>query len=105
VGNLSYETEEGDLEDLFKAFGKIDNVKVAMDRDSGRSKGFAFVTLDQEESDAAIKALDESEFLGRRIRVNVARPRDDSRRRFDNSRDRSPRGNPREQSPRRSRYH
>lgn len=92
------------LEDLFKGFGKIDNVKIAMDRDSGRSKGFAFVTLDQEETDAAIKALDDSELLGRRIRVNVARPRDDSRRRFDNSRERPPRQNAREQSPRRPRY-
>lgn len=87
VGNLSYETKNSDLEDLFGAYGSVRSAQVIMDRDTGRSKGFGFVEMaDTNSAQAAITALNNQEHLGRRLTVNEAKPREErsgpSRRRF-----------------------
>lgn len=81
VGGLSYETTEDALRQLFEQHGQVDSAKVIMDRDTGRSKGFGFVEMaTQEAAEAAIKQLDQSEFGGRKITVNEARPKKDNSR-------------------------
>ncbi len=76
VGNLNYKAAENQLADLFAGFGEVKSVKIIKDNQSGRSKGFAFVEMDSEESaNKAIQALHETEFLGRSIIVNKARPK------------------------------
>jgi RNA recognition motif-containing protein len=78
VGNLAYSTTEGDLETLFAQAGTVKSVAVIKDRDSGRSKGFAFVEMStQEEAQAAISMLDGKEFQERMLKVNLARPREE----------------------------
>ena len=78
VGNLSYNTTEDDLRTKFSAFGTVDSVKVIADRDTGRSKGFAFIEMsDQSSGNAAIKGLDGHELGDRVIKVNEARPREE----------------------------
>jgi cold-inducible RNA-binding protein len=73
VGNLSYETNENDLETLFNEFGDINSVKLIKDFETGRSKGFAFIEFaNAAQAQAALK-LDGEEFKGRRIKVNIAR--------------------------------
>jgi RNA recognition motif-containing protein len=80
VGNLAYSTTENELRDSFAAFGTVDSVRVISDRDSGRSKGFAFVEMaDKGSANAAIKGLDGKEMDERAIKVNEARPREDRR--------------------------
>jgi cold-inducible RNA-binding protein len=76
VGNLKYQTRENDLQDLFSEYGEVSTVKIIKDRETDRSKGFAFVTMnDSEEADAAIKALNNKDFMGRSITVNAAKAR------------------------------
>jgi RNA recognition motif-containing protein len=76
VGNLSYDTNDGDLEQLFAAHGTVDSASVIMDRATGRSKGFGFVEMSSDdEAQAAIAALDGQDFSGRAIKVNEARPK------------------------------
>ena len=87
VGNLSYETTNINLEELFSPFGSVQSAQVIMDRDSGRSKGFGFVEMaDANAARSAIQALNEKEHLGRRLTVNEAKPREErssgGRRRF-----------------------
>jgi RNA recognition motif-containing protein len=87
VGNLSYETTNVNLEELFSPFGSVQSAQVIMDRDSGRSKGFGFVEMsDANAARSAIQALNEKEHLGRRLTVNEAKPREErssgGRRRF-----------------------
>ncbi len=78
VGNISYETTEQDIEETFAEFGAATEARVIRYADSGRSKGFAFVTMeDDDEAKAAIEALNEKEVQGRNIRVNEARPREE----------------------------
>ena len=78
VGNLSYETSENDLRNMFEAHGKVDRASLVMDRMTGRSKGFGFVEMPNEaEGQAAIKALNEMETGGRKMMVNVAKPKED----------------------------
>ena len=73
VGNFPYDTVEQDLEDLFKKFGDISSVKLIKDRETGRSKGFAFIDFaNSSQAQAALK-LDGDEFKGRPIKVNMAR--------------------------------
>jgi RNA recognition motif-containing protein len=81
VGNLSYGTTEDSLRSLFSAHGEVESVAVIVDRDSGRSKGFGFIEMrDEDAAKAAISALDGQELDGRRIRVNEAneKPRRDA---------------------------
>jgi RNA recognition motif-containing protein len=78
VGNLSYSISSSDLEKMFSAFGKVDSAQVIEDRDSGRSKGFAFVEMgSDEEAQAAIQGLNGQENDGRALTVNEARPREE----------------------------
>lgn len=78
VGKLSYDTNDDKLRELFAQYGTVESAQVIKDRDSGMSKGFAFVEMAKaEEAQAAINALDGKEFDGRIIVVNVARPRED----------------------------
>jgi cold-inducible RNA-binding protein len=78
VGNLSFETTENDLQDLFEQHGKVGEVSLMMDRMTGKSRGFAFVTMnDDTEAKAALTALNGKEVGGRALNVNEARPRED----------------------------
>jgi len=82
VGNLPYSAVDKDLEELFAEFGSVTQSTVITDRDTGRSKGFGFVEMAEEnEGQEAIKQLDGKELDGRNIRVNVAKPREDRPRR------------------------
>ena len=77
VGNLPYTATEEDVTDLFAAYGPVDRVKIITDRETGRSKGFAFVTLgDQSQLNASIEALDGYDFQGRALRVNASEPKE-----------------------------
>ena len=77
VGNLPYTATEEDVTALFAAFGPVDRVKLITDRETGRSKGFAFVTLgDQSQLNAAIEALEGSDYHGRALRVNTSEPKE-----------------------------
>lgn len=76
VGNMSFRTTEGDLNALFKPFGQVGRVHIAMDRETGRARGFAFVEMpNDDEAAKAIAALDGKEFGGRNLKVNEARPK------------------------------
>lgn len=76
VGNLSYSTTEDALSAAFAAFGAVDEVAMISDRETGRPRGFAFVTMsNDEEGRAAIEKLNGTELDGRTITVNEARPR------------------------------
>jgi RNA recognition motif-containing protein len=83
VGSLPFKLEEADLKELFEAFGEVTSVKIINDRESGRSKGFGFVEMaDDEAAKKAIADLNGSEVAGRNIVVNQAedkKPRDNSR--------------------------
>lgn len=73
VGNLSFNTSEGDLRELFEQYGTTDSVAVITDRETGRSRGFGFVEFaDASGADAAISGLDGKDFGGRSLRVNEA---------------------------------
>jgi len=74
IGNLSWDTRKEDLSELFSKYGEVEDAFVATDRDTGRSRGFGFVTLDAGAADNAVSELNESEFMGRNIRVNEAQP-------------------------------
>ena len=78
VGNLSFETTENDLQDLFEQHGAVNEVHLMMDRMTGKSRGFAFVTMnDKAEAEAAISALNGKELNGRTLSVSEARPREE----------------------------
>ena len=80
VGNLSYGTDNAMLNKAFGEFGTVDEAVVIMDRDTGRSKGFGFVTMNNdEEGKAAMAALDGKDVDGRSIKVNEARPQEERR--------------------------
>ncbi|WP_220271892.1 RNA-binding protein [Helicobacter sp. MIT 01-3238] len=75
VGNLPYSTTNEELNELFSQYGKVHSVKLINDRESGRPKGFGFVEMDDAEAQAAMSALDNTNFGGRTIRVNEANAR------------------------------
>jgi cold-inducible RNA-binding protein len=78
VGNLSFNTTENDLQDAFAAHGPVDRVDLMMDKMSGRSRGFAFVTMGSPEAaKAAIEAMNGTQLDGRALTVNEARPREE----------------------------
>lgn len=83
VGNLSYNTYENSLRDIFSAYGQVDSVKIITDRDSGQSKGFCFVEMGSDaEAQAAIQGINGREVDGRQLKVNEAmdKPRRDNNR-------------------------
>ncbi len=76
VGNLSFNTSEDELRQLFETYGQVDRVSILTDRDTGRSRGFGFVEMvNAEEGEKAIAGLNGSQFGGRTINVNEARPK------------------------------
>ena len=76
VGNLSFSVTESDVNELFSAFGRITEVNLITDRDTGKLRGFGFVTMEShEETLAAIKELDGKDFQGRPLKVNEAKER------------------------------
>ncbi|MBP7861042.1 RNA-binding protein [bacterium] len=76
VGNLAYQTSDAELQELFAEHGAVNSVQVAKDRETGRSRGFAFVEMGtQSEAEAAIKALNGREVRGRQISVVVSQPK------------------------------
>ena len=78
VGNLSYNTTEDDLKSMFEAHGKVDRASLAMDRTTGRARGFGFVEMpNDDEARSAIGALNDLEKEGRKMQVNVAKPKAD----------------------------
>lgn len=84
VGNISFRMSDDDLRDAFGAYGEVTSCKIIMDRETGRSKGFGFVEMsDDNDATRAINELNGRDIGGRELRVNEARPRDDApRRRF-----------------------
>ncbi len=80
IGNLSYRATEPDLRAVFTDYGEVTRVVLPTDRESGRMRGFAFVDLaDEAHEDNAISELDGAEWMGRQIRVNKAKPKEDNR--------------------------
>ena len=76
VGNLSYNTTDATLNDLFAPFGQVESARVITDRDSGTSKGFGFVEMSNSDAKKAMGALNGREIDGRAIRVNEAKPQE-----------------------------
>ena len=77
VGNLSYDAARDDIEAVFAEYGSVSRVHLPTDRETGRPRGFAFVEMSSEDEEAAaIEALDGAEWMGRDLRVNKARPRE-----------------------------
>ncbi|MBV8882945.1 MAG: RNA-binding protein [Chroococcidiopsidaceae cyanobacterium CP_BM_RX_35] len=78
VGNLSFEVTQDDLKQVFAEYGTVNRVQVPTDRETGQPRGFAFVEMGAEtEETAAIEALDGAEWMGRNLKVNKAKPRED----------------------------
>lgn len=80
IGNLSYEASEEDLKEVFAEYGSVKRVSLPTDRETGRIRGFAFVEMAQDsEENSAISSLDGAEWMGRQIKVNKAKPREDNK--------------------------
>lgn len=80
VGNLSYDVTQDDLSHIFAEYGSVKRVQLPTDRETGRMRGFAFVEMSTEaEENAAIEALDGAEWMGRDLKVNKAKPREERR--------------------------
>jgi len=80
VGNLSYGMSEDELRDAFGAFGQVSSVKILMDRETGRSRGFGFVEMPStSEAETAISQLNGKDVGGRALRINEARPKESRR--------------------------
>jgi len=80
VGNLNYEVTKEDLTTVFEEYGTVSRVSLPSDRETGRPRGFGFVEMSNDEEETkAIENLDGAEWMGRELRVNKARPRDNSR--------------------------
>ena len=78
VGNLSYQAAKDDLSSVFSDYGTVKRVQLPTDQETGRVRGFAFVDMDDDaQEEAAIAALNEAEWMGRTLRVNKAKPRDE----------------------------
>ncbi|MFP4071095.1 MAG: RNA recognition motif domain-containing protein [Desulfovibrionales bacterium] len=82
VGNLPWSATEEEVREAFAAFGEVESVKLIEDRETGRPRGFGFVEMDASGADDAIEALDGSDFGGRTIKVNEAKPKTERRPRW-----------------------
>lgn len=83
VGNISFQLSEDDLRDIFENYGTVDTVKIVMDRDTGRSKGFGFIEMpNEEEGREAISSANGTDAGGRELKVNEAKPREPRRDNF-----------------------
>jgi RNA recognition motif-containing protein len=79
VGNLSFDSNEADLKGLFATYGEVESTKIIIDQFTNRSRGFGFIEMsNREEGLKAIQALDSKELDGRSLKVNEARPKNDS---------------------------
>lgn len=76
LGNLNYRVKEGDLERALAVYGTVHSVKIIKDRETGKSKGFGFVEMDDEAASQAIKELSGSDFMGRQMVIKEALPKD-----------------------------
>lgn len=76
IGNLNYRVRENDLEQALSAYGNIDSVKVIKDRETGKSKGFGFVEMEDEDAQKAINELNGSDFMGRQMVIKEAIPKE-----------------------------
>lgn len=77
IGNLSYKTKDTELRETFEAYGEVSSAVIIKDRASGESKGFGFIEMPSDDAaQKAMEALDGHEFMGRRLRVNQARPKE-----------------------------
>lgn len=82
VGNLSFDSTEGELKGLFESYGAVDSAKIITDQFTNRSRGFGFIEMqNREEGLKAIQELNSTDFGGRPLKVNEAKPRSDSRNR------------------------
>ena len=82
VGNLAYSSTDEELQTTFEVYGEVKSARIIIDRDTNRSKGFGFVEMsDETAGNAAIEALNGTEMSGRKLVVNVARPRENNNRR------------------------
>ncbi|MBW4618650.1 MAG: RNA-binding protein [Cyanosarcina radialis HA8281-LM2] len=80
IGNLSYQATEEDLKSVFEDYGTVKRVVLPTDRETGRMRGFGFVEMQtDDQEDKAITELDGAQWMGRQLKVNKARPRDDDR--------------------------
>ena len=80
IGNLSYEVTQDDLEQVFAEYGTVSRVQLPLDRETGKVRGFGFVEMKTEaEETAAIEALDGAEWMGRSMKVNKAKPRENNK--------------------------
>ncbi|NJO78249.1 MAG: RNA-binding protein [Cyanobacteria bacterium RM1_2_2] len=78
VGNLSYQVTESDVTEVFAEYGSVKRVQLPTDRETGRMRGFGFVEMNTDaEEQSAIDALDGAEWMGRDLKVNKAKPRED----------------------------
>lgn len=77
VGNLPWSADESGLRDLFSTVGEVHSAAVVSDRETGRSRGFGFIEMDDSDADKAISELNGREMDGRQLRINEARPRED----------------------------
>ncbi len=89
ISNLSYAITDADLRELFAEYGEVSSAKVIMDRETNRSRGFGFVEMnDDTQAEKAIEELNQAEYDGKVINVNIARPREDRPNRGGFNRDR-----------------
>ena len=87
VSNINYVTKDYQLQDLFSEFGEVTSCKIITDKETGRSRGFGFVEMSDEEGGQAIESLNGKEFNGKELNVSEAKPREEKpRRSFDNNR-------------------
>ncbi|WP_415327125.1 RNA recognition motif domain-containing protein [Chryseobacterium sp. MMS23-Vi53] len=81
VSNINYATKDYELQDLFSEFGEVSSVKIITDKETGRSRGFGFVEMEDAEGQQAIEALNQKEFNGKTLNVSEAKPREEKPRR------------------------
>ena len=83
IGNLSYQATEEDIREVFTEYGTVKRVVMPVDRETGRMRGFAFVEMSSDESEEkAISELDGAGWMGRQLKVNKAKPKENNRRSF-----------------------